>query len=153
VELGSVQPLRGDVFTGVLAIDGDLELGVKVDGGAELSPRTKLLSVPYAHRADYVNRFPKPHYDSGWTAIAPGASKTFNHNLSGDVDDYVVDVQFKSSSALYAVHQQYYGMNHDDMGGFKGAYWCKLTTSGINVVRGGADLDVEQVRVRIWRIE
>jgi len=61
-------PLRGDVFTGMgtnTVLEGNLELGVKVDGGAELSPRTTLRSVPYAYRAEYVNRFPAPHYDSG----------------------------------------------------------------------------------------
>lgn len=147
-------PLRGDVFTGMGTNgngDGDLELGVKVDGGAELSPRTTLRSVPYAHRADYVNRFPAPHYESEWYVIAKDESKTFTHNLGGDVDDYVVDLQFKDGSG--AVHNSWYGQAYDDISGVFGAHWHKLTTSSINVSRGQDDVLVTRVRVRIWRIE
>lgn len=163
VSLGSKgSPLRGDAFAGMGVNgtwDGDLALGVSVDGGAELSPRVTLQTVPYAHRAEYVNRFPAPHYDSGWTT-APGSPtwmQTFFHNLGGDTDDYVVDVQFKDTrpAGSLGIHQAAYGGDADDImwGGMWGAWWCNLTTSQIEVWWGSQDQAVGQVRVRIWRIE
>jgi len=152
-------PLRGDTFAGMGVNgqwDGDLELGVKVDGGTELSPRTRLETVPYAHRAEYVNRFPKPHYDSGWTSVTVGGSgNTFTHNLGGDTDNYVVDMQFKDTVAPNpnGVHQRFYGMYADDVTGQYGAYWYWLDTSTIKVYVGPHEADINQVRIRIWRIE
>ena len=149
-------PLRGDVFAGMGVNgnwDGNLELGVKVDGGAELSPRSTLRSVPYAHRAEYVNRFPAPHYDSGWTNVSTG-NNTFTHNLGGNTDNYVVDMQFKETpAAAYGVHQGFYGMDYDDIQGSRGAYWYWLGTSTIQVYVGPSTTSINQVRVRIWRIE
>lgn len=154
VRLGTQgSPLYGSVFAGMGengVWHGDLVLGIRVDGGAELSPRISLGTVPYAHRAEYVNRFPAPHYNSGWQAIAQNQLKTFTHNLGGNVDNYVVDVQFKDAGG---VHQAYYGWDHDDLAGDKGAYWGGLTTTSIYVWRAANDLGVVQVRVRIWRIE
>jgi hypothetical protein len=45
--------------------------------------------------------FPRPAYDSGWinmpaTGSAPYTT-TLTHNLGGNVDDYVVDLQYKAS--------------------------------------------------------
>jgi hypothetical protein len=155
VELGlQGSPLRGDAFAGLSGTwDGALELGVKVDGGTELTPRAPLLSVPYAHRAEYVNRFPAPHYDSGWQNVSAG-NNYFTHNLGGNTDNYVVDLQFKETpAATYGVHQHFYGMDYDDIQGSRGAYWYWLTTSTITVYVGPSTTNINQVRVRIWRIE
>ncbi len=156
VLLGSEgNPLRGDTFAGVGVNgtwDGDLELGVKVNGGVELSPRTKLVAVPYAYRAEYVNRFPAPHYDSGWVSIAPAETKIFTHNLGGNTDNYIVDVQFKSSGG-HGVNHWFYGIDYDNNGEIWGAAWHNLTATSISVYRGGDDTNVAQVRVRIWRTE
>jgi hypothetical protein len=155
VLLGSQgSPLRGDVFAGIGVNgtwDGDLALGISVDGGPELSPRVSLASVPYAHRADYVNRFPAPHWTSGWYAIAPGEAKTWDHDLGGSVDDYVVDLQFKDISG--EINNTYYGLDFDNEAGHRGAHWGGLTASQITVTRGGNDVLISQVRVRIWRIQ
>jgi hypothetical protein len=152
VELGSVNPLNGGIFEGVWSLgSGALELGVAVDGGTELSPRAPLVTVPYAYRAEYVNRFPSPHYDSGWQTIANDEFKTFTHNLGGSVDNYIVDLQFKKDDGT--IHQAYYGMDYDDAGLIFGAYWWDLTTTQIQVRRGFNDPIVPNVRVRIWRID
>lgn len=155
VSLGTQgSPLRGDVFAGMGVNgtwDGELALGVTVDGGTELSPRISLSTVPYAHRAEYVNRFPAPHWDSGWYTIAQAETKTWTHNLGGDTDDYIVDLQFKS--AARGVNQETYGGGYDDIGGSYGAHWRNLTPSQITVGRATGDWAAEQVRVRIWRIE
>jgi hypothetical protein len=155
-------PLRGDVFTGMGVNgtwDGDLALGIRVDGGAELSPRTTLETVPYAHRAEYVNRFPAPHYDSGWVP-APGSptwEKTLTHNLGGNTDDYIVDLQFKDTRnpGSLGIHQFGYGGDADDVqhSGTWGAWWNNLTTSQIQVWWGSVDTSAGEVRVRIWRTQ
>jgi hypothetical protein len=154
VELGSVNPLTsGDIFTGEYTLnadEGSLRLGIRVDSGTEL-PRIPLVTVPYAFRADYVNRFPTPHWNSGWYTIAQGEAKTWTHNLGGNVDNYVVDMQFKGPSG--GIHHEHYGGGYDNIGGWYGAYWHSLTTSQIKVFRASGDWAVEQVRVRIWRIE
>lgn len=51
VILGTNTPIGDDVF-----MNPDRWLGVEVDGGPELEPRTRLTSVPYAHRVSTVDR-------------------------------------------------------------------------------------------------
>jgi len=96
-----------------------------------------------------------PDYDSGWVSLAQDEAKTLTHNLGGDTDDYVVDMQYKYGST---VNQRYYGgadfgattfsgTREDDR---VGAYWRTLTTSSIIVYRRPEDTYAEQVRIRIW---
>lgn len=92
--------------------------------------------------------FPRPAYDSKWRTIAAGAALTLNHNIGGDRDDYVVDLQFQNSSG--GVHQMYYGLDWDTRDHSSGAYWYNLTTNSISVRRGNDDTIVTKVRVRIW---
>ena len=95
-----------------------------------------------------------PAYDSGWTAMAKDSTHTFDHNLGGDTDDYVVDLQFRDSihlGVVFDVHQIGYGLN--SYGTYvHGAYWQNLTSSQIEVFRGIDDYRTEEVRVRIWRV-
>lgn len=44
--------------------------------------------------------FPRPAYDSGWVYKNGYSSHTFVHNLGGNVNDYFIDVQMKSSSGI-----------------------------------------------------
>lgn len=159
VIIGDSTPLNPGVFGGLEGLmapsrEGNLELGIRVDGGTELTPRTKLLPVPYAFRAEYVNRFPAPHYDSGWTAINQAQTLTFDHNLDGNVDDYVVDMTCKDTTGLDVpgINQISYGGNTAGTSQF-GAYWRNLTTSSLIVYRAADDAVCEEVRIRIWRIE
>jgi hypothetical protein len=87
--------------------------------------------------------FPRPAYDSGWQSISQGGYKTVTHNIGGNVDNYVVDMQFKVSIT---------GINNCGFGG-DGSYggrWQGLTTSNITVFRGPNDNFLDQVRIRIW---
>ena len=159
VIIGDSTPLNPGVFSGLEGLmapsrEGNLELGISVDGGTELTPRTKLLPVPYAFRAEYVNRFPAPHYDSGWTSISQVETVTFDHNLDGNVDDYVVDMTCKDTTGMinYGINQINYGGNTAGTSQF-GTYWRNLTASAISVYRAGDDTTCDQVRIRIWRIE
>lgn len=140
VFIGQVNLLDADIFDGLWLGGGSLELGVKVDGGTELRPRTKLLPVPYAYRAHYVNRHPEPSYNSGWRSIGirpdPGY-EWFDHNLGGDADDYVVDLQCKHGSTLY-------------QGRESRAYVQEIRSDRVRVwIQGGTHPSA--IRVRIWR--
>jgi hypothetical protein len=119
-----------------------------------LTPRTKLLPVPYAFRAEYVNRFPAPHYDSGWTPINQAETITFDHDLGGNVDDYVVDMTCESTTGMInsGINQINYGGNTAGTSQF-GTYWRNLTASAIKVYRASDDTTCDQVRIRLWRIE
>ncbi len=92
--------------------------------------------------------FPRPAYDSGWTAISAGYLVTLDHNIGGNVDNYVVDMQFKSASS--GIHNMGIGRYHVSSIGNRGAFCQNLTTSTIAVYRMHEDTDVEYVRIRIW---
>ncbi len=100
---------------------------------------------------------PTPTYDSGWVAINQDQSKTLTHNIGGNPDDYVVDMQFRSGAN--GVNQRHYGgadfgsnppsgMHENDR---VGAYWRTLTGSSITVYRRPQDAYAPEIRIRIWR--
>jgi trimeric autotransporter adhesin len=88
-----------------------------------------------------------PQYDSGWVAIAQSSQIWLTHNLGGDPDDYIVDLQFYAPSAR---HVKGYGSYWDFDEKNHGAYWYGLSSTEISVVRGQDDTQVFEVRVRIW---
>ncbi|NOZ28346.1 MAG: hypothetical protein GXP39_09890 [Chloroflexi bacterium] len=101
---------------------------------------------------------PNPSYDSGWIGLTPGASATtLNHGVGGNTDDYVVDMQYRSSGS--GVNQRYYGGMDFGSKAFKGTrnndrvgvYWRSLTDSTITLFRRAEDNYASQVRVRIWK--
>ena len=101
---------------------------------------------------------PYPDYDSGWIGISPGgAATTLHHNLGGNANDYVVDMQYRSSGS--GVNQRYYGGNDFGAKAFHGSrnnhrvglYWRTLTNSVITLYRRPNDDYAPQVRVRIWK--
>ena len=84
-------------------------------------------------------------------------AQTLTHNLGGNPEDYVVDMQYRSQDTS-GVNQRYYGgadfgnnppsgMNADDR---VGAYWRSLTNSSITVYRRPEDIYAPEVRIRIW---
>ncbi len=100
---------------------------------------------------------PNPTYDSGWVSVNQDETQTLTHNLSGNPEDYVVDMQYRSQDTN-GVNQRYYGgadfgdnppsgMNADDR---VGAYWRSLTNSSITVYRRPEDIYAPEVRIRIW---
>jgi len=95
-----------------------------------------------------IGAFPSPAYDSGWVSINQDESKTLTHNLGGNVDNYVVDVQFKSIG--YGINNIGYGGREYDDGKYIGASWRNLTTTTIRVTRYADDVGVPEIRVRIW---
>ncbi len=106
---------------------------------------------------------PKPTYVSAWQAIPVNGTFTFPHSIGGNADDYLVDLEYKSSIPEIGVNQIYYGgarlgsnmprTNPIDLGSpndLVGAYWDNLTSSDITVHRNPQDKYADEVRVRIW---
>ena len=99
---------------------------------------------------------PTPTYDSGWVSVSQDQARALAHDIGGDADDYVVDVQYRSAGS--GVNQRYYGgadfganppggMSEDDR---VGAYWRSLSPWTITVYRRPEDIYAPEVRVRIW---
>ncbi len=99
---------------------------------------------------------PRPTYDSGWVSIGQDQARTLAHNIGGDPENYLVDMQYRSGSN--GVNLRYYG--GADFGANPapgasendrvGAYWRTLTDSQITVYRRPEDIYATEVRIRIW---
>jgi hypothetical protein len=123
------------------------------------SPGAKLevngdLKVTGAYKGDISSSsgsdgapFPRPAYDSGWQSISVNSTITLTHNIGGNVDSYVVDMEFKHSSL--GVHNRFFGGDMTSSSNY-GAFWYDLTATSIKVVRNSFDSVVEEVRIRIW---
>ena len=97
---------------------------------------------------------PRPAYDSGWQAIAPGQTRTLTHDLGGDPSDYLLDLQF--SDPELGTHIAGYGgydmidTDSEVEGRHLGANWHNLTASSLQVTRQADDTAISAVRVRLW---
>jgi hypothetical protein len=117
-----------------LEVDGDLKVTGAYKGN--ISSSTGSDGAP----------FPRPAYDSGWVAVAQGSVVSLTHNIGGNLDNYVVDLQFKCNPLLpFGINNIGYGLNGDI-----GAYYGELTTTSIKVYRAPADITADEIRVRIW---
>jgi hypothetical protein len=94
--------------------------------------------------------FGDPAYDSGWVDLTPGSAEMLTHDLGGDVDEYVVDVEGRSSSS--GDRHAAFGSDRASETSISGFYWLSLTTSTISVYRAEDDGATDQARVRIWRV-
>jgi hypothetical protein len=100
---------------------------------------------------------PVPDYDSGWVGLSAGAeATTLTHNVGGNADDYLVDMQYRSDGS--DINRRYYGgadFGAIAFGGSRedervGAYWRSLDNSTITVFRRAEDDYAPEVRIRIW---
>ena len=132
----------GNVGINTSGLDAKLEVGgdLKVTGAykGNISSSSGSDGAP----------FPRPAYDSGWVAVAQGSEPILTHNIGGNVDNYVVDLQFKDTVMGFGVNTLGYGRFY--FGGWGGASYYQLTTTSIMVTRGSSDPYAPQVRVRIW---
>ena len=72
----------------------------------EIEPFSDIFST-----AADVDPFSKaPDYDSGWTNIAKNGEIQFDHNLGGNKDNYVVDVQ--AFNSIQGANQYLYGIDN-----------------------------------------
>jgi hypothetical protein len=107
------------------------------------------------NRVKSYHGFPRPDYDSGWQGVSKGMVLTLQHNLGGDPNNYVIDMQFKSSDPYWGVNQHAYGgdtINLSFPSGIEkyGVYWKQLTNTQISIHRQPEDSGAPQIRVRIW---
>jgi hypothetical protein len=88
----------------------------------------------------------RPDYDSGWVAFNGLDSRTLYHNLGGNPDNYIVDMQTYGS----LIGRNIYGYGHwFDADKHYGCFWKGLTENSIEVLRNG-DASIDEVRIRIW---
>jgi len=145
---------------GVTAFGGNVGIGTGSPGAKlEVNGDLKVTGA-------YTGAFPRPAYNSGWIAINPNTHLVIVHNVGGNVDDYVVDLQFKDVDGVWGINNV--GMGSDkwfagwsgDWFGFvtydyhnSGACWTNLTSTSIKVVRQAHDAEADQIRVRIWVVK
>lgn len=114
-------------------------------------------------------RLGKPNWDSGWKYIDKGKTIMLKHDLGGDPNDYLVDLQFwdryrgwGSSSGTIGKNNCYYGGDafvvwqqaaSQNLSQYRGAFWCNLNNINIKVVRNIDDNAARLIRVRIWKYE
>jgi hypothetical protein len=147
VVLGETEPLPPWWFTGPWespqcqqGAQGDLEIGVQVDGGEELSPRTPLLTSPFAFRSEYTNNLPEYDYRERYSPPDATTSVSLTHSLGGTLETYIVDLWCEKD-----------GLAGPYQCAFDEAHWGNLTDASIEIsyqdpASGGPD----HIIVRIW---
>jgi len=147
--LGSFSKITGVGTLGSLTVNGGANLAATSGnvGIGTTNPAGKLEVAGNAHvRNDLVVRgayrgtiepnngapFPRPAYDSGWRGYGVNNWVTVFHNVGGNVDNYVVDVQWKQGANIKATCSL--------------PTYENLTTNSI-MVRAYTD---RLMRVRIW---
>ncbi|NIP25019.1 MAG: hypothetical protein GWN67_11990 [Phycisphaerae bacterium] len=101
------------------------------------------------NRVKNYRGFPRPDYDSGWkhTDESEYLTWTLTHSLGGDVDNYVVDLQFKEDGDN-GIHHWGYGTKYGALMNL-GAFWENLTSQNITV-HAESSTNIDYIRVRIW---
>ncbi len=106
------------------------------------------------NRVKRYNGFPRPDYDSGWQEVTTGQHLNLQHNLGGDPNNYVIDMQFKSPYSDWGINQHAHGGEALNLGGsaiiYYGVYWKQLTDTGICVYQQPNNTTSPYIRVRIW---
>jgi hypothetical protein len=92
-----------------------------------------------AYDGALIGAFPRPNYDSGWIGLAIGQSVSRQHNLGGDKDSYVVEMQCSSLGVI----------TNWGLGSPGGATW-QVDTTWVTMQRGNEMLWCDNVRTRIW---
>jgi hypothetical protein len=95
--------------------------------------------------------FPRPNYDSGWVPISKSGAIILTHGLGGNVDNYVVDMQFRASPGCpIGINCRGYGGQTSAIGDVVGGYYQHLGTQTIEIGRHSDDCYAAEIRVRIW---
>lgn len=106
------------------------------------------------NRVKRYHGFPRPDYDSGWQEVTIGQYLNLQHNLGGDPNNYVVDMQFKSPNPSWGLNQHAHGGEALNLGAtaiiYYGVYWKQLTDTEICVYQQPENTTAPYIRVRIW---
>lgn len=138
--------------------DGNVGIGTamtdaKLDVNGSLKVRDAYIGDISSSSGSDGAPFPRPAYNSGWTDIAPGEFLVLTHDIGGDSNNYVVDLQFKSDDPSFGIHNFGIGGNFISTADHDGAHYMGLTSTSIAIVRFTDDLLATRIRVRIWVIE
>jgi hypothetical protein len=88
-------------------------------------------------------------WSSGWVEVPRGQSRTFDHNLGGDPEDYVVELWFLDTDTPgLGINRRAYG-GLEVLGKWQGGHWEKLTSNTIDVYRHADDVVADQIFVRL----
>lgn len=91
--------------------------------------------------------YPRPAYNSGWVHLEQGTYVTLNHNVGGNIDDYVVDMQLKSVDGVI----NNIGLGRDTNNPYyDGAAYYILSNSQMWIQRYDTDSYAYYIRIRIW---
>lgn len=90
-----------------------------------------------------------PGFDSGWQTSPPGDTITFGHPLSGDPDDYWIDLQFRGEPGSLGVNNAQFGGDTFD-GLSHGGAWHKLGSQTVSILRLAGDSQTNEYRLRGW---
>jgi hypothetical protein len=121
---------------------GEFRGDVYVEGDVKIDEIGKGVVFPDGTKQTTAAGFPRPAFDSGWFSMPGNTRMTVRHDLGGNVDNYVVDMQFKYAGSIHQV-----GYGDEEIG----CFWEELDTESIVVVKGDPKWSyVQQVRIRIW---
>jgi hypothetical protein len=155
---------------GALGVAGRLELNesgkMEVDGEIEFSDSGHVTgpvvfdsgSVTFDDGASFdgtvrldaavLGSMPRPAFDSDWIDIGQGRKRTLTHDLGGNTDRFVVDLQCRAAAS---------GVNNRGVGGDSrsatdnlGAFWADLTSTSVSVTRQSDNTSCTSFRIRIW---
>ncbi|MCD4749014.1 MAG: hypothetical protein K8R59_06545 [Thermoanaerobaculales bacterium] len=95
-----------------------------------------------------------PAYDSGWTEFPVGPS-LYTHDLGGNPDDYLVDLQFRRPDTGWATHVVGFGCDYrsnpdGQLTSSLGAALVAFDETSYTLFRLPTDTYAPQFRVRIW---
>jgi hypothetical protein len=91
-----------------------------------------------------------PDFDSGWQSIMPDHFGGFSHGITGNFDDYLVDMQFKDSGLFsIGIHQRGLGGMDWIDGSRIGGYWYNNNGTML-FMRRTEDADAPYMRARLW---
>jgi hypothetical protein len=94
----------------------------------------------------------RPDYESGWLPVSPDTFAGFTPGITGSLDPYLVDLQFKDSGQFsIGIHQRGLGGMDWTDGTRIGASWYD-GVGGILFVRRTEDPDAPYIRARIWKM-
>jgi hypothetical protein len=119
------------------------------DNGIVFPDGTKQTTAATGNGAIIAGCVVKPAYDSGWVSTPSGSpaqtfQKQLTHNLGGNVDDYVVDLQMKCTTIAGPQPPTNQGIGST-------FYYAGLTSTNIILCGPGSAIDAgTSIRVRIW---
>lgn len=92
--------------------------------------------------AEVLENIPVPDYDSDWFTTVQDGIVQLTHNLSGDLDKYMIELHYRGGP---------FGQGESDRWEKnKGVHWNNLSDTTVDVYRAKEDDCCQEARLRIW---